>query len=411
MSFAKRGLSISRRIHRTFSTTASHHADFTHAVIGAGVVGLAVARQLQGRHGASTVLIEQHNAVGTETSSRNSEVIHAGLYYGADTLKTQLCIRGKDLLYELCKKQDIPYRNTGKWIVAQDSTEYDALKIIHEHSKDMGVPTHFLKLEDAKEREPEVQAKAGVLESPTTGIIDSHSYMSYLQGSFENQGGTTALNSRITRVVPRKNGADGWEVWTRNTALPEDDEESSDEESCITVDSIVNAAGLYAVPLSNTILPEERHITPFYAKGTYYSYSASRPKTKTLIYPAPVPGHGGLGTHLTLDLGGKIRFGPDLQWIEDPNDYVASDAHLAAALKEITQYLPGIDTSAIAVDYCGIRPKLSGTSAVTSGKDFKDFYIRSEDGYTGFVNLLGIESPGLTSSLAIAEMVEGLLYR
>jgi 2-hydroxyglutarate dehydrogenase len=396
---------------RSFSTSIHRQSDFTHAVVGGGVVGLAVARKLQGHTGSSTVLIEQHGSVGTETSSRNSEVIHAGLYYGFDSLKTKLCIRGRELLYELCKKQEIPHRNTGKWIVAQNDLEFEELQKVHDHSKKIGVPTQFMSIEEGKRKEPDVQAKAGILESPTTGIIDSHSYMQYVQGNFEDQGGITALNSRVTRIIPKSNGSDGWEIWTKSTVLPEDDEESSGEETCITVDSIINSAGLYAVPLSNTILPEDRQIQPHYAKGTYYSYSSSHPKTKTLIYPAPIPGHGGLGTHLTLDMGGRIRFGPDLQWIDSPTDYVASGEHLAAALDEIVQYLPGIDRSAVTVDYCGIRPKLSGTSAVVAGKGFKDFIIRSEEGYSGFINLLGIESPGLTCSLAIAELVEDLLYR
>jgi 2-hydroxyglutarate dehydrogenase len=396
---------------RSFSTSIHRQADFTHAVVGGGVVGLAIARQLQGHTGSSTVLIEQHGSVGTETSSRNSEVIHAGLYYGTDSLKTKLCIRGRELLYELCKKQEISHRNTGKWIVAQNDLEFEELQKVHDHSKRIGVPTRFMSLEEGKQKESDVQAKAGILESPTTGIIDSHSYMQYLQGSFEDRGGITALNSRVTRIVPKNNGSDGWELWTQSTVLPEGDEESTDEETCITAEAIINSAGLYAVPLSNTILPEEKHIHPHYAKGTYYSYSSSHPKTQTLIYPAPVPGHGGLGTHLTLDMGGRIRFGPDLQWIKSPTDYVASDEHLAAALDEIVQYLPRIDRSAVAVDYCGIRPKLSGTSAVVAGKGFKDFIIRSEEGYSGFVNLLGIESPGLTCSLAIAELVEKLLYK
>jgi 2-hydroxyglutarate dehydrogenase len=390
MSLMRRGFSL-QPLARLFSTSVKRQADFTHAVVGGGAIGLAVARQLQGREEASTVIIEQHGAVGTETSSRNSEVIHAGLYYGPDSLKTKLCIHGRHLLYDLCKRQQIPHRNTGKWVVAQNDIEFEQLQKIYEHSKRIGVPTNFLSVEDGKQMEPDVQAKAGILESPTTGIIDSHSYMQYLQGDFEDRGGITALNSRVTRIVPRNNGADGWEIWTRPTSLPEDDEESGDEESCITAESIINSAGLYAVPLSNTILPEERQIQPHYAKGTYYSYSASRPKTHRLIYPAPVPGHGGLGTHLTLDMGGRIRFGPDLQWIDSPTDYVASGENLEAALEEITQYLPTIDRSAVSVDYCGIRPKLTSTSAQMAGKDFKDFLIRYEEGFTGFVNLLGVE--------------------
>jgi 2-hydroxyglutarate dehydrogenase len=391
---------------RHFSISASRRSDFTHAVIGAGVVGLAAARRLQSRSGTSTVLIEKHGAVGTETSSRNSEVIHAGLYYGPDSLKTELCLRGKEMLYELCRKQDIPHRNTGKWIVAQDEKEFGELEKVHEFSKQIGVPTRFLSPEEGKEREPDVQAKTGILESTTTGIVDSHSLMQYLLGDFEDREGITALSSSVVRVIPKQNGSAGWEIWTKSSS----GNDAEEEETCITADTIVNAAGLYAVGLSNSILPEDRHIEPFYAKGTYYSYSLSQPKAKTLIYPAPREGHGGLGTHLTMDMGGRIRFGPDVQWTDSPTDYAASDKHLEAALEEIMRYFPGIDRNAVALDYVGIRPKLSNSSAVASGKNFKDFYIKKEDGFEGFVNLMGIESPGLTSSLAIAERVEKLLY-
>jgi len=266
---------------------------------------------------------------------------------------------------------------------------------------------HFISKEQGKKREPDVRAEAGILESPTTGIIDSHSFMLYLHGDFEDCGGITALHSPITRIVPNRNGADGWEIWTRSFPPPQ----SGDEETCITAETIVNAAGLFAIPISNMIMPPERQRQPYYAKGNYFSYSSSSPKPQTLIYPAPTPGHGGLGTHLTLDLGGRIRFGPDVEWVEDPNDYTVSDARLPEALDEIETYLPSIDRDAISIDYAGIRPKLGKMGAVVSGKGFQDFYIQKEDGFEGFVNLLGIESPGLTSSLAIAEEVERLVYR
>ena len=331
-----------------------------------------------------------------------NQVIHAGIYYGQTSLKTRLCIRGKQLIYQLCEENGIPFKNCGKWIVAQDETQLQELHQIHDLCKKLDVPAHFLTREDAKRREPDVKAEAGVLESPSTGILDSHAYMQYLQGSFEDFGGICAFQSTIVRIDPVRKGAGGWEIWVR----------SADEtESCITAETLVNCAGLYAVPVQNMIMPPERQRAAFYAKGSYFSYSASTPKPKTLIYPAPVPGHGGLGTHLTLDMGGRVRFGPDLEWIEDPTDYRASASRLPEALAEIETYLPGIDRSAVSVDYCGIRPKLARQAAVGSGsKAFQDFYIKKEDGFDGFVNLLGIESPGLTSSMAIAEEVEQLLY-
>jgi 2-hydroxyglutarate dehydrogenase len=385
---------------RSFSSSIKRNADFTHAVVGGGVVGLAIARKLQARDGASTVLIEKHGSVGTETSARNSEVIHAGLYYGTDSLKTKLCLRGKEMMYELCKKHDIPHRNTGKWIVAQDATQMDALQKVHEFASTIGVPIHFLSKEEAKRREPEVRAEAGVLESPSTGIVDSHGLMQFLEGDLEDQGGICAFQSPVTAITPLESGRLGWEITTTSP---------DGETSTITADTLINSAGLYAVAISNMILPKDRQKKAYYAKGSYFSYSVSKPRPSTLVYPAPVPGHGGLGTHLTLDMSGRIRFGPDVEWTDSPTDYAPNVKNMKVAIDDIQTYLPSIDRNAIQPDYVGIRPKL-GKLAATSGKDFQDFYIKKEDGFEGFVNLLAIESPGLTSALAIAEEVEGLLY-
>ncbi|QKX53462.1 uncharacterized protein TRUGW13939_00541 [Talaromyces rugulosus] len=394
------------RSRRTFSTSRVSNADFTHAVIGAGVVGLAIARQLAARQGTSTLLLERHGAAGTETSSRNSEVIHAGIYYPADSLKTRLCIEGKNLLYNLCATQNIPHRRTKKWIVAQTDAEWEVCLKLRQHAQDIGVPTCLVSHEEAARTEPDVQALAGVVESPTTGIVDAHSLMTCLQGQFEDRGGDIAFQTAVTRVEPINGGKEGYRIFTSSSPEAVDQEETS-----ITVDTLINSAGLYACHINNMILPPERHKQPFYAKGSYFSYSASKPTSSTLIYPAPVPGHGGLGTHLTLDMGGRIRFGPDVEWVDSPDDYRPSPARLQQALPEIRRYLPSIEADAIASDYCGIRPKLGHASSNTAGKGFQDFVIREEEGYAGFVNLLGIESPGLTSSLAIGEMVEGLLYR
>ncbi|KAF2503200.1 FAD dependent oxidoreductase [Lophium mytilinum] len=386
---------------RLFSTSVIRNADFTHAVVGGGVVGLAIARKLQARDGASTVLVEKHGTVGTETSSRNSEVIHAGLYYGETSLKTKLCLRGKEMMYELCRKNDIPHMNCGKWIVAQDEQQMEALEKVHSFASTIGVPTHFVSSEEAKQREPDVRAEAGVLESTSTGIVDSHSLMQYLEGDFEESGGMCAFNAEVTAVEPIQSGSGGWKITTV----------SGGEESSITAETLINSAGLAAIPISNMILPSDRHLKPYYAKGSYFSYSLSRPKPSILVYPAPIPGHGGLGTHLTLDMAGRIRFGPDVEWVDDPMDLRVNDKNLTTAIDDIQSYLPGIDRDAIGLDYAGIRPKLGKMGAVASGKGFQDFYIKTEEGFENFVNLLGIESPGLTSSLAIAEMVERLLYK
>ncbi|KAB8261938.1 Vps52-domain-containing protein [Aspergillus pseudonomiae] len=396
--------SLSRKLlhpRRSFSSTRTANADVTHAVIGAGVVGLAVARELASREGTSTILLERHDAPGTETSSRNSEVIHAGLYYGPDTLKTKLCIKGKEMMYDLCARNGLPHRNTKKWIVAQTEEQWAAALKTHEHAQNIGVPTRLIGRAEAQALEPEVQALAGIVESPTTGIVDSHSLMTYLQGDFEDRGGDCAFLTNVTGIEALDGGKNGYRI----TAVTSDGTETS-----ITAETLINSAGNYACYINNMILPPERHRTPYYAKGTYFSYAASFPKTSVLVYPATLPGHGGLGTHLTLDLGGRIRFGPDVEWVDDPNDLVPSPARLAQALPEIKAYLPNVDPEAISLDYCGIRPKLGRGGAVNTGKGFQDFIIQEEEGFPGFINLLGIESPGLTSSLAIGEMVEGLLY-
>lgn len=402
---------------RTFAISAARLVDFTHTIIGGGAVGLAIARQLTLSHpDTSVLLIERHGAVGTETSSRNSEVIHAGLYYGHDTLKTDLCIAGKQQLYDLCNAHNIPYRNTKKWIIAQDEQQMNELEKVHKFANEVGfdrVPTRFLSRSEIEDKEPEVRARAGVLESSSTGVFDSHAYMQFLEADFLERGGTTVLHTSVTSVARTATG--DYEINTRPASSTPD---ASTSQDIITTETLINSAGLAAIPLSNSVLPAHRYIKPFYAKGTYYSYipprsKSYRPRVNTLLYPAPVPGHGGLGTHLTIDLNGRVRFGPDVQWIDDPNDLApnANESQILEAVEMINSYLPKIEREGINLDYCGIRPKMGKTSG-TAGPNFADFYIKEEtdDGFPGFVNLLGIESPGLTSSLAIAQYVERILY-
>ncbi|OAA81503.1 L-2-hydroxyglutarate dehydrogenase [Akanthomyces lecanii RCEF 1005] len=397
-----------------FSVTAAPRADFTHAVIGGGVVGIAVARQLAQRSSGSTVLIERHTALGTETSSRNSEVIHAGIYYGADSLKARMCIRGKHLLYDLCARHGVDHRRTGKWIVAQTPAQRESLEAFHAVCRDrLGIPTRWVSAAEVERDGQGVVAAAGALESPTTGIVDSHGLMTCLAGLFEDEGGIVALNSPVIGVRPEQGGGgddgtpgtNGWAVDVRDGA--------TGETSTITADSIVNAAGLGAAHIHNMIAAPDRQMALHYAKGNYFSYASSRPAVSRLIYPVPEPGLGGLGTHLTLDLGGRMRFGPDVEWVRSPDDLAAFSkatargaARLREAVAEIQKYLPGVDPACLEPDYAGIRPKLMGKDH----KGFVDFEIREEDGYRGWVNLLGIESPGLTSALAIAERVEEMLY-
>lgn len=259
------------------------------------------------------------------------------------------------MMYRLCGEQGIPHRNTQKWIVAQDEQQMGELEKVHRFAQSINVPTRFLSRNEIQEREPDVRAEAGVLESESTGIVDSHAYMAYLEGDFEERGGETAFNTAVARIEPIANGDRGYKLYTEGS------------EESIEVDTLINSAGLFAIPISNMILPEARHKKPFYAKGSYFSYSSSFPKPKTLLYPAPVPGHGGLGTHLTLDMAGRVRFGPDVEWIDDPNDLSVNDNRLEEAISMIQDYLPSVDRQAINLDYCGIRPKLGKTSG-TAGK-------------------------------------------
>ncbi len=373
-------------------------------VIGAGAVGLSIARQLAAREGTSTLLIERHGSVGTETSSRNSEVIHAGLYYGHNTLKTDLCLQGKHLLYGLCRHMNIPFRNTKKWIIAQDDSQMSKLETLHSFANEIDVPTRFLPRNEIKEREPDVRAEAGVLESESTGIVDSHALMTFLEGDTQEVGGETVFNTSVTRIDALDNGDSGYRIYTKPT-----DHLDQGEEDVIEVETLINSAGLGAIAINNMLMPKEQHRKPFYAKGSYFSYASGHPMPKTLLYPAPVPGLGGLGTHLTLDMTGRVRFGPDVEWVDDPNDLTPRPQRISEAIDAIQTYLPGINRAAIDLDYCGIRPKLGKTSN-TAGPNFEDFYIKKEEELTGFINLLGIESPGLTASLAIGEMVEKMLY-
>ncbi|KAK6507469.1 hypothetical protein TWF481_005901 [Arthrobotrys musiformis] len=386
-----RAVQIQRRL---FSTSVSRNSDFVHCIIGGGVVGLAVASRLATRYRKPTLLIERHGEYGTETSSRNSEVIHAGIYYPENSLKTKLCIRGKELLYDLCEEQGIPHKRLGKWILAQNEKERGILEGLHEKCGRLGVATEFIEKDEAGRLEPDVHSPFGVLNSPTTGIISVHDYMTYLASTLEQFD----ISLQTTVVSLSRTSSGNYEITAKSA--------SDQEPFTVTADVVINSAGLSAPLVSNMLLPREKHVAAYYAKGNYFSYSASRPKVSRLIYPCPVEGLGGLGTHLTLDMAGRMRFGPDVEWVDDPHDLVARDSRLQEAVGAVSTYLPGIKRDVLAADYCGIRPKLQ-----PKGGGFQDFVIREEEGFSGFVNLLGIESPGLTSSLGIAEMVDEVLYK
>ncbi|MEI4471596.1 NAD(P)/FAD-dependent oxidoreductase [Frigidibacter sp. MR17.24] len=360
-------------------------------VIGAGVVGLAVARELA-RAGHEVVVLEKADAFGTETSARNSEVIHAGIYYPAGSIRARLCIEGKARLYAFCAEHGVGHRNCGKLVVATDPSHEAALDKVMAHAAACGVTDlRRLPADEAMAMEPDLFCTSAVL-SPSTGIIDSHGYMLALVGEIEAAGGmlalgTTVLGGRVTDA--------GIELRTADAAgapFP------------IRARRVVNAAGLWAAGVAAAIegLPARDVPKMHYARGNYFTTTA-RHGFGRLIYPVPEP--GGLGVHLTLDLAGGARFGPDVEWI-DGVDYTLSDARAGHFEREISRYWPGLPKGSLSVSYCGVRPKLSGPGA--PAEDFR-IHGPAEHGVPGLVNLYGIESPGLTSSLALAAEVAARL--
>jgi L-2-hydroxyglutarate oxidase LhgO len=352
-------------------------------VIGAGAVGLAVARAFQ-QAGRETVILEKNSHFGMETSARNSEVIHAGIYYPQGSLKARLCVRGKALLYEFCAAHGVPHRRLGKLIVGQARQETQ-LAAIAKAAADNGVDDlKPLGLRAISALEPEVTATEGLF-SPSTGIIDSHQYMLALLGDL-----TLVKSSEVCALHRR---GDGWALLIQ----------SGGEEMVLNARLVVNAAGLWAQKVANRIGGLRDVPGLHLAKGNYASLSVKSPFTH-LVYPVPEP--GGLGVHVTLDMGGRARFGPNVEWLAS-NDPAHIDYTVLPGIAErfapvIARYWPGIRPEMLAPDYSGVRPKLSGP-----GEANADFRIDgpAEHGLPGLVNLFGIESPGLTASLAIAELV------
>jgi L-2-hydroxyglutarate oxidase LhgO len=358
-------------------------------IIGAGVVGLAVGRAAA-LAGHDVIVAEATNGIGNGVSSRNSEVMHGGMYYPTDSLRARHCTRGRRLLYDYCASHGVPHQRCGKLIVATSVAELAKIESIHKQGVLNGVEDLTLVYgNEVKQLEPELACIAAV-HSPHTGIIDSHALMLALQGEIEDRGGAIAFGTRVDALVPCP---DGWEVRF-----------SGQEEGALTVDAVVNSAGLQAPALARVTegYPAERVPKLVMAKGNYFGY-AGRPAFKRLIYPAPVD--GGLGIHVTLDLAGRMRFGPDVQWIED-EDY-AVDPHRADSFyARIRTYWPRLPDGSLVPDYAGIRPKLSGP-----GEPPVDFILETpaQHGLRGLVHLFGIESPGLTSALSIADDVVAAL--
>lgn len=379
---------------RLFSSSRLVQVDFSHAVIGGGIVGMAVAAELLKNQGNSVLLVEKHPELGQETTSRNSEVIHAGLYYPPDSLKFKLCLEGKQLIYSEAQSAGVEMQNCGKWIVAQTEEEQHYLEQVHARVSGLGIPIEFLPLQKGTLLEPHIHVGKAILNSPTTGIISAHSLLSYLESVFQDNDGEVALGAEVVGI--------DYNEPSQEYTISVDSEGS---QTLITLNNVINSAGLYACQVSNLLLPVDRHLTQYYAKGNYFSFTKSSPKVQRLIYPCPTKNIQSLGTHLTIDLGGQIKFGPDLEWIESPDDYSVNGDRRQLVYNDVKRYFPSIELQDLSPSYSGIRPKLIDKT----DKKFQDFVIREEPGYKGFVNLLGIESPGLTSSMAIAKYVSRLL--
>ena len=354
-------------------------------IIGAGVVGLACARELA-RQGREVVILEANRAIGMETSSRNSEVIHAGLYYPGGSLKAALCVAGRALLYEFCNEFGVAHRRCGKLIVATGPAQHEKLDALARQAETNGVTDiQRLTCDQVKALEPALVCTAALL-SPSTGIIDSHVLMHAMLGDAQAHGAQLALGSPASAGRALHNGI---EIET-----------GGEVPAVLSATTVINAAGLHSVEMAGRIegFPREHLPTAYLARGNYFQLVGRAPFSR-LVYPLPEP--GGLGVHLTLDLAGQARFGPDVEWI-DAIDYRVDPVRADGFYAEIRKYWPALRDGALSPAYAGIRPKISGPHEAAA-----DFVIQGprDHGVAGLVNLFGIESPGLTASLAIAREV------
>ena len=356
-------------------------------VIGAGVVGLAITRKLA-MSGREVVLLETEDAIGTATSARNSEVIHAGIYYPKGSFKARFCVEGNKQMYAYCEERSIPHRRIGKLVVATNSDEVPDLEAIKQKAAANGAEElRFLSASEITELEPHIDV-SGALFSPSTGIVDSHSLMLSYQGEAEDHGAMIAFLSPVI----------GGLIEDLKISLLVGGETPMK----LTCDEVINTAGLGAQSISQSIKGINPDTIPklYYAKGNYYTLTGKNPFNH-LIYPVPVA--NGLGTHSTMDMGGQTKFGPDVEWI-DEIDYEVNPKRSDSFYKSIRRFWPGLPDGAIQPGYSGIRPNLIGPNGKTLNSDFI-IQGAKDHGIAGMVNLYGIESPGLTSSLAIADYV------
>ena len=360
-------------------------------VIGAGVVGLACAYELTRRLDA-VVVIEREVGPGREISSRNSGVVHAGIYYPSDSLKTKLCIEGKNRLYAWCEKHHVPHAHTGKLIVATSAYDEERLRKIARHANEVGAgDLRLMSGAEAKEAEPELRCELA-LHSPTSGVVDVHELIASLVREIHEADGATVYQTSLQSV---ERAADTWIVRTTDTM---------GRETELSTRRIVNAAGLSAIDVARaTGLPEAEIPWRLYpCKGSYFALGSGAPKTRnSLIYP--LPEGGGLGVHITADISGARRAGPDAEFI-DTIDYTVDESRAESFARAVARYLPGIRTEHLTPDYSGIRPKLVGPEG-----GFADFVLAQPRSQPGVVHLIGIESPGLTASLAIGARVSEMI--
>lgn len=365
-------------------------ADVETIVVGAGAVGLAVARALAMK-GQEVVVLERHDIIGSETSSRNSEVIHAGLYYPPGSLRALLCVKGKHMLYAFCEENGVPHKRITKLLVATNDAQLPKLKAISETAEKNGVgDLTYLTAAEAKVLEPELYCTAALL-SPSTGIIDSHGFMQALEGHIEAHGGQIVLNTPVENMRRSGNG-----VFTLATGGAQPGE--------ITCRNVIVSGGLGATRLARMLTYADAYMPPetYYAKGQYYALSGRSPFSRHIY---PMPDGAWLGLHVTVDIGGRCKFGPDIEWIPEI-DYSFDEGKLEKFLGFIRTYYPGLDHARLHGDYTGIRPKL-----YREGEPVPDFRIDGPavHGMPGLVALYGIESPGLTAALAIGELVSDML--
>jgi L-2-hydroxyglutarate oxidase LhgO len=365
-------------------------------IIGAGVIGLAIAEKLSKNNG-NIFLIEKYPTFGQETSSRNSEVIHAGIYYPEGSLKAKFCVEGKGLLYEYCNKYEVPYKNCGKLIVATNLEEITAIEGIKNTAARNGVKLEVLELDQIASLEPNIFALKA-LYSPTTGIVDSHSLMKRLETNTLINGGQIVYGSEVTGI---KKIRDGYEI-----ELLDSDKKNYSFTSAI----VINSAGLTADKISEMAGMRDENLTIQFCKGEYFRINPPKNKLiNRLVYPVPHPNMEGIGIHVTIDMGGGVKLGPDVKYLDsNVYDYKVTPSKQEAFWLSAKRFLPFLELNDIVPEMAGIRPKTQ-----KPGEPIRDFYIMEESnkGYPGFINLIGMESPGLTSCLAIAKYVAEIIKK